>query len=189
MNTDVRSRILDVATELFATKGYENTTTRDIADAAGLSNSAMYYHYDNKDELLYEVLNHEITRSMVVIQRIVRSKRSPEERLRDLMDVHAKALATAPNSMKLMALNLSSLSIPHQSQLAKRQKQYVQLFVAVLDELREQNKIAEFDTTVCAYAYFGMISWAHKWYDPNGRVKPDELAGIFNNLFMKGISL
>jgi AcrR family transcriptional regulator len=50
--TDTRSRIEDVALELFIRKGFSGTTLQDIADELQLTKTALYYHYPSKDELI-----------------------------------------------------------------------------------------------------------------------------------------
>jgi len=49
-------QILREAGLLFRTKGYENTTMRDIAEAAGLTPGALYWHFSSKEELLRQHL-------------------------------------------------------------------------------------------------------------------------------------
>ncbi|MBS0324297.1 MAG: TetR/AcrR family transcriptional regulator, partial [Proteobacteria bacterium] len=49
-------RILDVAEELFAHQGYQATTLRDIAHAAGLREPGLYNHFANKEALYNAVL-------------------------------------------------------------------------------------------------------------------------------------
>jgi AcrR family transcriptional regulator len=44
-----RKEICDVATKLFVEKGFEKTTTRDIAGAAGVNTSAIYYYFEDKE--------------------------------------------------------------------------------------------------------------------------------------------
>lgn len=47
-----RRRILDAAEHLFASQGYESATVDDIAAAAGVSKSHLYYHFPAKASLL-----------------------------------------------------------------------------------------------------------------------------------------
>lgn len=47
--------ILETAKELFLTKGYKNTSTRDIAKAANMTQPALYYHFSNKELLFIEI--------------------------------------------------------------------------------------------------------------------------------------
>ncbi|MFZ0042112.1 MAG: helix-turn-helix domain-containing protein, partial [Solirubrobacteraceae bacterium] len=50
-----RERILDVALELFAQHGYENTSLRDIAERLGVTKAALYYHFERKEDILFEL--------------------------------------------------------------------------------------------------------------------------------------
>jgi AcrR family transcriptional regulator len=55
--TKTRDRILETAEVLFATKGYEGTSLRDITDRAGVNVAAVNYHFGSKEGLLREVLD------------------------------------------------------------------------------------------------------------------------------------
>ena len=49
---DTRSRIQIVALELFAERGYEATSLREIAERLGVTKAALYYHFKTKDEII-----------------------------------------------------------------------------------------------------------------------------------------
>ena len=51
-----RQRLLDAAEELFATQGFAATTTRQIAEHAGTSTGAVFYHFPTKDALLEQLI-------------------------------------------------------------------------------------------------------------------------------------
>lgn len=50
-----RERLLLAAVEAFAAKGFNATTTRDIANGAQMSSAAVYVHFRSKEELLFEL--------------------------------------------------------------------------------------------------------------------------------------
>ena len=50
-----RRQVLTVASELFAAKGFEATSIRDIATAAGMMSGSLYYHFASKEELAHAV--------------------------------------------------------------------------------------------------------------------------------------
>ncbi|BBZ27358.1 TetR family transcriptional regulator [Mycolicibacterium madagascariense] len=50
--TDTRSQLQSVALSLFAEKGYDATSLREIADVLGITKAAVYYHFRSKDEIL-----------------------------------------------------------------------------------------------------------------------------------------
>ena len=65
-------KIVDVSAELFAKKGYEQTSIQDILDATGLSKGGLYHHFKSKDEIMNAVadkLYAGATESMWVIAR------------------------------------------------------------------------------------------------------------------------
>ncbi|MBR2682516.1 MAG: TetR/AcrR family transcriptional regulator [Atopobiaceae bacterium] len=52
-----RSEILDVAEQLFATKGFDNTSTNDIINAIGIARGTLYHHFKSKEDILDAVIN------------------------------------------------------------------------------------------------------------------------------------
>lgn len=54
---ETRDRLVGAAARAFAEQGYEGTRVADIAAAAGVSNGALYAHFDGKAQLLVEALN------------------------------------------------------------------------------------------------------------------------------------
>jgi AcrR family transcriptional regulator len=57
LNALRRDHILDAATRVFAAKGYNGATIRDIAQAAGVADGTIYNHFENKDALLFGILD------------------------------------------------------------------------------------------------------------------------------------
>lgn len=59
-----RERLMQAAFELFSERGYTEVPIHEIAEAAGMTRSAPYYHFRNKEELYVEVIRREIGRSV-----------------------------------------------------------------------------------------------------------------------------
>lgn len=53
---DARDRILASAKHLFATKGYDGTSVKEICHDAGVNVSLIYYYFDDKENILQELL-------------------------------------------------------------------------------------------------------------------------------------
>jgi AcrR family transcriptional regulator len=58
----MRQRIIAVAGRLFAERGYESTSVRDIAEQLGISNPSLYHHFASKADLLDELLRQPLDR-------------------------------------------------------------------------------------------------------------------------------
>src|SRR4051812_19576278 len=54
---DRRERLLTAATELFSHQGFEGTTTRQIAHAAGVSEAIVFRHFRSKEDMYWAVLD------------------------------------------------------------------------------------------------------------------------------------
>ena len=52
-----RSEILDIAKELFRTKGYDLTTTNEIIERIGIARGTLYYYFKTKDDILNAVID------------------------------------------------------------------------------------------------------------------------------------
>jgi AcrR family transcriptional regulator len=188
MKEQRRKTIRAAAAKLFAQKGYENTTTRDIARAANISSAAVYYYFDSKEDLLYQILDETITNGLELLSKIAKGEKTLPEKLSSILQAHTRT-AVDYNKMKLLVHDQRSLSSKHKEFISKKQRDYVQFLIRILEELKREGKIVDIDTTVCAFAFFGMVSWAYRWYNPKGRIKPAELANVFNQIFTQGIFL
>ncbi len=51
--TDTRARVQQVALELFAERGYEKTSLREIAERLGVTKAALYYHFKSKEDIVH----------------------------------------------------------------------------------------------------------------------------------------
>jgi AcrR family transcriptional regulator len=65
-----RAQILDAAAELFSEQGYGAATTRQIADAVGVRQASIYYHFSNKQEILAELLADTVRPSLEYSRRL-----------------------------------------------------------------------------------------------------------------------
>jgi len=65
---DTRTRIQQVALELFTENGYEATSLREIAERLGVTKAALYYHFKTKDEILDSLVNDRVERVAELIE-------------------------------------------------------------------------------------------------------------------------
>src|SRR5207245_10784009 len=85
---DSRQEILRTAARLFQQRGYHATSMNDVASALKLSKGGLYHHFQSKDEILFNLMDHamDITQERVI--NGVRDIADPEERLRMLIRRH-----------------------------------------------------------------------------------------------------
>jgi AcrR family transcriptional regulator len=188
MKEEKRKLIRNAAAKVFAEHGFKSATTRDIARSAGISPAAVYYYFDSKEDLLYQILAETISTGLSLIQEIEGSQKSLKDKLSDILQIHTQA-AVDFNKMKLLVHNQDALNPEHKEEIKEKQRNYAKSLIKILDELKAEGKMIDLDTKACAFAFFGMVSWAYRWYDPKGEISPARLSEIFNRIFTKGIYL
>jgi len=66
-NGNTKEKILDKSLELFASRGFKETSVRDIAAAVGLQQGALYNHFKNKDAILTALIDQLMSSAIVTI--------------------------------------------------------------------------------------------------------------------------
>ena len=72
-----RNEILDVAERLFATKGFDNTSTNDILDEVGIARGTLYYHFKSKEDILDAMIERISKRLVAKAKAIAENKEIP----------------------------------------------------------------------------------------------------------------
>ena len=100
---ETRARILAAALDLFRSQGFEATTMRQVAAAAGMAIGATYYYFDSKDAIVL-AFYHQAQQDMEpLLDRALAETKDLKERLRRLLDV--KLAYFAPSRDLLGALS------------------------------------------------------------------------------------
>lgn len=83
-----REQLLLSAQKLFAEKGYKETTTNEIAKAAKLTKGALYFHFKNKEEILFELVKHVAGHFKQLVEDNREMLRSPRGYVKLVLDAH-----------------------------------------------------------------------------------------------------
>ncbi|GGU26495.1 putative transcriptional regulator, TetR family protein [Nocardioides albus] len=97
--------MLHAAAQLFVTKGFAATSTREIAEKVGIRQASLYYHFTGKDEILAELLERSVRPTVDRVEQIERltTPESPETALYALALVDVRTLAAAPDNIGMLA--------------------------------------------------------------------------------------
>lgn len=95
--TSPREQILSAAAALFVTQGIGSTSTRAIAEAVGMRQASLYYHFAGKDEMLVELLEASVRPGLEVSQRLLLDARAPASAAAALYALALVDVATLTN--------------------------------------------------------------------------------------------
>lgn len=82
-----REKLIEVARQLFAHKGIENTTMNDIANASDKGRRTIYTYFKNKKEIYNAVIEQESEQMVSQLREILQLNISPVEKLRRFLEI------------------------------------------------------------------------------------------------------
>jgi LacI family transcriptional regulator len=177
-------RLLLAAVESFAAQGYNATTTRQIAQRAGMSPAAVYMRYPSKQALLFEISRTGHTAVLRDVQDAVEGALSPRERLWRFMHVFVSWHAHNHTVARINQYELVSLGDEQFREIRKLRDQFGQ---ALMTELRNGVQSGDFviaDLDVTSLALLSLGIDVARWYTGRGK-RPDELGRAYADLAMK----
>ncbi|UCD25020.1 MAG: TetR family transcriptional regulator [Gemmatimonadota bacterium] len=177
--------LLRTAADVFAQQGYHATSMRDLSKATGMSLAGMYYYVRCKDELLYQIQERCFMGVLAGARSAIESGTDPAARIDRLIQHHVTFFTEHMSEMKVLSHEADSLTSERQESINQLKKQYVTLLADLIGDAQED--AAKADKRVAAYALFGMMNWIYTWYDPEGDIKPQDLAEHFSEIFLHGI--
>ena len=91
--------------------------------------------------------------------------------------------------MKVLSHEAESLRGDLHTHVSTRKDKYTKLARKILQEVQDSSENKQpVDLTVATYALFGMMNWIYNWYDPQGKLKVNDLAQNLTQLFLGGFS-
>ena len=83
-----RQKLVDVARQLFARNGLENTTMNDIALASGKGRRTLYTYFKSKEDIYYAVIEGELERLSDKLDEVAAKKVRPQDKIIELIYTH-----------------------------------------------------------------------------------------------------
>jgi AcrR family transcriptional regulator len=191
-----RRELLDAAARLFRQRGFDASSTRDIASAAGMRSGSPFYHFENKQALLAAVMQ-EGMRSALQRQQMalaaLPAQASPREQLAALVRNHFEVLLGADSDfIPVMLYEWRRLDADQAVAITALKDAYEAEWVPVLTALHGNGQLAG-DPALVRLMVFGALNWSVQWYQPPAtgagrrrhRATLDDLTHTALQLFLK----
>lgn len=137
-----RAEILAAAERIFVAQGYEGATIRKIADEVGVSSTALYMHFKDKDEILLEICTEVIAQLLTINSEISVEPIDSVARVRRMLEAYIHFGLSHPNAYRL-AFCSSPLANSLQKQEATNQMgaNCFERFVGVVREIAAEGRL------------------------------------------------
>lgn len=186
-NGETRSQqIVEIAAAQFASRGYAATSLQDIAEVVGVKKSSLYAHFASKQELLIKILDAYITDMLEMMVQTYAQTLTPTEKLRQVVHFLYEAIGRYRNHVIVFFEELNYLVEPEFEAIRIKRDGFERLFTQVVIDGIEAGELEDVDPQLLTFHAVGMVTWAYKWFNPNGRLSIDEVAEFAFNLLMNG---
>ena len=160
---------------------------RDISRATNVSLAGLYHYCKSKEELLFLIQDNCFGRILERLDERLHEVDDAVVKLRIVIENHLSFFAANMAEMKVLSHEAESLRGDLHAHVSTRKDTYAKLVRNVLNDVQAtRSNGQQVDLTVATYALFGMMNWIYNWYDPNGKLKVNDLAQNLTQLFLGG---
>ena len=185
-----REDILQAAESLFATRGYEATTTQDIADAIGILKGSLYYYVSSKQELLFQVVlrNHKRLHRYVLEDPAYQTL-DPLTAVQLFVERHVRFVLThnAVSALYSQELDVVRMVDAWWKAISAERRQHEAALVRLITLARPPDGSVLDDETLSARALLSMANATIRWFHADGRYRPDDVAAHHAALAVRAI--
>ncbi|MET9229078.1 TetR/AcrR family transcriptional regulator [Lentzea sp. NPDC003310] len=185
-----RAQLLELAAQMFADRGYGQTTVRDIADAAGILSGSLYHHFDSKESMVDEILRTFLDELFSSYREIVEAGFGPKQTLKALVVASFESIDTRHAAVAIYQNEAKHLTgLERFSYIDDRSVEFRKLWTVLLEEGISAGVFrADLDVDV-AYRFIRDTVWvAVRWYRPDGGLSAESVADQYLAILLDGIA-
>jgi len=168
-------KILLAAAKLFRKKSFLGTTIEDVASRLKINKAMIFYYFDSKTNLLYEIMSKAIDERIEKAELIVSKNTSPVGKIEALVKGHVKAVTDTTSLTGVSQFELKNLPPKLiQKYIAKRDT-YELIYVDILREAADLGYIRKSDPAMTARFILGELNSLATWFKPTGPLSSEEV--------------
>ncbi|MFS2008837.1 TetR/AcrR family transcriptional regulator [Azospirillum sp. CT11-132] len=169
---DRRQRIIIEAASLFASKGFEATSIRDIASASGILSGSLYHHFASKEEIFVGVHAAGMEVLVNAVKAAIEGIDDPWDRLAAAAAGHCTALLEKGEYMVMVVPKFPVSIGMHRDELVRQRDNYEQLVAGLISALGLPDNI---DPHIFRLHFLGALNWTQAWYRPGSGLLPSDI--------------
>jgi AcrR family transcriptional regulator len=187
---DRRQELLTAASHLFVTQGYHATSMDDIAKVMRLNKGTLYYYYESKANLLFDILLR-VNRRYLEAVKVRDPGLSPADAVRSHIETTVKYVLenlddTRLNQQEFPFLD-RSLSRDQANLLKDLFREIESYQKKLVSEAIESGQFRDVEPRVIAEMISGMVSWLPRWFKIGGKYSVDDVAAGYSGALVDGL--
>lgn len=183
-----RREVIDAAARVFDRKGYDATSTQDIADEVGILKGSLYYYIESKEELLFTIIKEAYDAALAAVAELEKREGGALEMVSALVHKHVEVFTSTRVQTSVFFRDFRSLS-PERQKVIKEAGEVYSSFLRgqILRGQREGVIRSDLNPRLCAIGIIGMLNAMSFWYHPEGPASPSEIVDEFSRLAIEGL--
>jgi len=180
--------LIDVAARVFYEHGYKSATMQNIADELGILKGGLYHYVGSKEDLLYYVIESPHREALDLVHDCQAMGGDVVGRLAALVRGQVLKLTKNYIHWNIFLNDYESLNEEQKRHLVEDRKTYQGYLRSLIEEGQANGSFrADLDPPLASLAILGMVNWASRWYRPDERRTPEDIADEFVKLVLKGL--
>ena len=184
---NMKNTIKTISINLFYKKGYFATSISDIAREAGIQKSSIYYHYSNKEELLFDILKTTMVDLDENLESQIKGVQGAEEKMRAAIQSHVIFHMERQKEVIISDSELRGLTVDNYKNIMKMRDDYERKFQSLIKEGIEKGIFADMDFKVASYGIITMCTAVSIWFNQSGRLSKEDVAKIYTDFIIHGL--
>jgi AcrR family transcriptional regulator len=173
------------AIELIAEHGYEAMNLRMLGNKVGVTPASFYRYFENKQQLLFSLVE-EVTRRLTSeMAAIVEEIDDPEQQMRAFIAFYLTYQVANRTESFVLWTEMRSLTPPNFRTISRLQRIYTNKVRLIVERGVQTGQFAVEDCEIATYSLIQMLITVSRWYNPQGRIKPTTLIGIYTNQILR----
>jgi TetR/AcrR family transcriptional regulator, cholesterol catabolism regulator len=183
------STLLDAAAALFAQKGYDLTSTREVAARVGIQKASLYYHFETKEDLLYDICKSALTKIREDVEAALKDASDPVKRIEILIRTHIESMLREYDRHSAALTEMSCLSTERLDEVTALRDAYESLARSVLYEAQTAGALRkDLPVKYLCLALLGLLNRVLVWFRPSGPLSPDQIGVLFATIYLTGVA-
>ena len=181
-----RDQLLDVAENLFVTRGYSATSMEDVARGAGVTRPVPYRHFGTKEGVYLAVLERARREYEAVMVEAIDPELPAREQLVRVGDAFYSMLEDSPGRWKLLFASSAVLPVEFEERLAAQRFETIEMIRGLLTRLARPD-VPPARITAAAHAMSGVAERLGHWWLADPSLTRDELVEHYADFLWGGL--
>jgi AcrR family transcriptional regulator len=160
----------------------------EIAKGCGIQKASIYYHYLNKEELLFSIMENTMDDLMDQLQSCIKGVSSVEEKMRRAVDGHVRFHLVRQKENFIANSELRGLTPEHYRMIVEKRDAYERIFQEIIEEGKNEGIFLDSDIKILSYAILTLCTSGAFWFKQGGRLSVEEIAEIYERFILHGLS-